>query len=187
MDWNFGRILSALDSSKYKNNTIVCVFADNGFHLGEKKHFGKYALWEQTTHILHMWRVPGVTKAGSICEEPVNLLDLYPTLVELCDLPKPASQLDGRSIVKLLIDPKAPWGFPSITTHKPGNQAVRDRVYRYIRYSDGQEELYNELKDPNEWSNLANDPDMQPILSGFRSQIRKDFVPPTPSRKDGSE
>ncbi len=187
MDWNFGRIISALDESKYKDNTIVCVFADNGFHLGEKKHFAKYALWEQTTHILNMWRVPGVTTAGQTCNQPVNLLDIYPTLVELCKLPMPSSHLDGRSIVELLKNPNYKWDYPSVTTYKQGNQAIRTKQYRYIRYSDGSEELYDELKDPNEWHNLAKSKEMKKTLAAFRKEISKNFVAPVSSGSTADE
>jgi len=178
MDWNLGRIISTLDNSPYKNNTIVCVFADNGFHLGEKKHFAKYALWEKTTHILFMWQVLSLTKPRQVCEKPVNLLDIYPTLTELCKLPLPTQQLDGRSIVKLLANPAGSWEYPSVTTYQPGNQTLRDEKYRYIRYQDGGEELYDEVNDPNEWYNLAADPKMQKVLLSFRHKLVNNFVPP---------
>jgi arylsulfatase A-like enzyme len=186
MDWNLGRIITALDSSLYKDNTIVCIFADNGFHLGEKNHVEKYVLWEQSTHVLNIWRVPGVTRPGQTCSQPVNLLDIYPTLVELCGLPQPASQLDGRSIVKLLKAPQSEWAFPSITTFQQGNQAVRDKRYRYIHYNTGQEELYDHDTDPNEWYNLANTPGMQKTLVAFRNQLTKDFAPPAVGKNGGS-
>lgn len=187
MDSNFGRIIDALDKSAYKDNTIVCVFADNGFHLGEKKHFAKFALWEQTTHILHMWRVPGMTRAGATCSETVNLLNIYPTLVELCGLPQPASTLDGRSIVALLKNPDLDWKYPSVTTYKQGNQAIRDKRYRYIRYADGTEELYDEPADPNEWTNIAAKPAMQSTVKQFRSQVTQNMVPATAKSAAGAE
>ncbi|MFD2863188.1 sulfatase [Mucilaginibacter antarcticus] len=187
MDYNFGRIIAALDSSAYKNNTIVVVSADNGFHMGEKKHFAKFALWEQTTHILHLWRVPGLTKPDQTCNETVSLLDIYPTLMELCSLRGPASRIDGRSIVPLLKDPSLTWKYPAVTTYKQGNQAIRNQQYRYIRYSDGTEELYDELKDPNEWKNLAKEPSMKKVTEGFRTQISKSFLPATAAVKGGEE
>ena len=176
MDWNFGRIIDALDKSKYKNNTIICVFADNGFHLGEKNHFAKYALWEQTTHILHLWRVPGITKAGKICERPVNLLDIFPTLVELCRLSSPKQQLEGRSIVELLKNPAITWDHPSITTYLEGNQSLRTEKYRYTLYKDGGEELYDDSADPREWHNLAADPRMKDLILSLRKKISKEFA-----------
>ncbi|MES2806987.1 MAG: sulfatase [Bacteroidota bacterium] len=187
MDYNFGRIIAALDSSAYKNNTIVVVSADNGFHMGEKKHFAKFALWEQTTHVLHMWRVPGLTKPNLACNETVTLLDIYPTLMELCSLKGPASRFDGHSIVPLLKDPSLKWKYPAVTTYKQGNQAIRDQQYRYIRYNDGTEELYDELKDPNEWHNRAKEPAMKTVLDGFRKQVSKSFVAATAGVKGGEE
>lgn len=178
MDWNLGRMLSALDSSAYRENTIVCLFADNGFHLGEKGHFAKYALWEKTTRVLHMWRVPGMTPQARICERPVSLLDIYPTLAELCGLPFPSQQLDGRSILQLLKEPDTSWDHPAITTYLPGNQSVRTARYRYIRYSDGGEELYDELEDPNEWHNLAQAPEMQEVIGEMKKSLQRDFVRP---------
>lgn len=187
MDWNFGKIINALDSSKYKNNTIVVVSADNGFHMGEKKHFAKFALWEQTSHILHIWRVPGVTKPGQVCSQPVTLLNIYPTLAQLCGLTGPTSKLDGRSIVELLKDPLTDWKYPAVTTYEQGNQAIRDKQYRYIRYSDGTEELYDEQKDPNEWQNKAKDPAMKNVISEFRKKISKSFANPTVGGKGGED
>jgi arylsulfatase A-like enzyme len=187
MDWNFGRLMDALESSQYKNNTIVVVSADNGFHMGEKKHFAKFALWEQTSHVLHMWRVPGMTKPGVVCDAPTSLINIYPTLVELCGLQGPMSKLDGRSIVPLLKNNLADWNYPAITTYKQGNQAIRDKQYRYIKYSDGTEELYDEAKDPKEWHNIAKDPSMKKVISDFRKQISPSFVPATVGGKGGGE
>lgn len=177
MDWNLGRVLEALDKSSYKDNTIVCLLADNGFHMGEKKHFAKFALWEQTTHIIHMWRVPAVTPKGAVCQRTVNLLDIYPTLVELCGLSAPKQKLDGISIVTLLKNPAAAWDHPSITTYQEGNQAIRTEKYRYIRYSDGEEELYDETTDPREWKNIAKDLKMQALITSFRKQVETQYAP----------
>jgi arylsulfatase A-like enzyme len=187
MDWNFGRLMDALESSKYRNNTIVVVSADNGFHMGEKKHFAKFALWEQTSHVLHMWRVPGMTKPGVVCDAPTSLINIYPTLVELCGLKGPMSKFDGRSIVPLLKDHLAHWEYPAVTTYKQGNQAIRSKQYRYIRYSDGTEELYDEAKDPKELHNMAKDAAMKKVISEFRKQISPSFVPATAGGKGGGE
>lgn len=178
MDWNLGRIMDALDKSGHRDNTIVCVFADNGFHMGEKLHFAKYALWEQTTHVLHMWRVPGMTQGGKVCDRTVNLLDLYPTLVDLCGLSPTKQKLDGRSIVPLLKNPETGWNHPSVTTYQKGNQAVRNEKYRYIHYNDGGEELYDETKDPLEWHNLAADPAMKTVISALKKELEVNFADP---------
>jgi arylsulfatase A-like enzyme len=163
MDYCLGRVLDALEKSPHRDNTIVCLVADHGFHMGEKEHFTKYALWEKTTHTLYMWRVPGMTKPGSICEGTVNLLDLYPTFNELCGLPAVPQKFDGKSIVPLLKNPQADWNRPSVTTYLQNDHAVRDDRWRYIRYHDGSEELYDHSKDPNEWTNLAGIPEFTPI------------------------
>ena len=129
--------MESLNKSKYWDNTIVLVVADNGFHLGEKKHFTKYALWEKTTHVLCMWKVPEITNPNTLCQRPVNLLDIYPTLNELCNIPSPVQNLDGHSIVPLLKNPDSKWKYPSVTTYLKDNYAIRDELYRYIQYNDG--------------------------------------------------
>ncbi len=188
MDWNFGRIIDALDKSRYKDNTIITLFADNGFHLGEKKHFAKFALWEKTTHVLHMWRVPGVTIPGSTSSRTVNLLDIFPTLIELCKLTTPPQQIDGRSLVTLLKDPATKWDYPSVTTYKEGNQSIRTEKYRYIRYSDGEEELYDEVSDPDEWKNLAKQAAMKQVIESFRKQVQTRYAPAvSPKIKSATE
>ncbi|MCW0484243.1 sulfatase [Gaoshiqia sediminis] len=178
LDYNFGRVLDALEKSNYRDNTIVVVVADNGFHMGEKLHFAKYALWEKTTHILCMWRVPGMTKTNVECQRPVNLLDLYPTLDELCNLPSPSQKLDGRSIVPLLKDPDAKWEYPSVTTYLKDNYAIRDERYRYIQYHDGTSELYDHESDKNEYNNLMkSDPDKYgDVVERLKKYIPDDSV-----------
>jgi arylsulfatase A-like enzyme len=178
MDWNLGRILDALDKSRYKNNTIVCLVADNGFHLGEKQHFAKYALWEKTTHILNMWRVPQLTGKGVTSDKTVNLLDIYPTFNELCHLGKPPQQLDGTSLVPLLKKPDANWNRPSVTIYRKGNFSVRTPKYRYTRYADGEEELYDEEHDPNEFKNMVKEPAMNNLLMSFRKRAALNYAAP---------
>ncbi len=186
MDWNLGRVIKKLESSPYKDNTIICLFADNGFHLGEKKHFTKFALWEQTTHILSMWRVPGITKPG-VCGRTVTLLDIYPTLIELCNLPNPVQKLDGRSIVSLLKNPLEAWPHPAITTYQEGNQSIRIDQYRYIHYADGKAELYDEKSDPLEWKNIANEPGMKKLIDDLKSKLETNFAPANKNDKVESD
>ena len=169
----FGEVIKALDSSQFKDNTIVVVWADHGFHMGEKEHFAKYALWEQTTNVLLMARVPGMTQAGVSCERPVTLQDLYPTLVDLCRLDAPGHLLDGRSLVPLLKNPETKWPHPAITTHLRNDFALRTSSHRYIRYHDGSEELYDSDGDPHEWTNLANDSAFGTVLNELRRQVPK--------------
>ncbi|MFM7606784.1 MAG: sulfatase, partial [Prosthecobacter sp.] len=156
-DMNIGRLLDAFDKSPQKDNTIIVFWCDHCWHLGEKHHWRKFALWEEATRAPLLWVVPGLTKPGGICERTVDFMSIYPTLMDVCGLPAPA-HLDGRSIKPLLADPAAPWEQPAMTTHGFSNHGVRNEGWRYIRYENGDEELYNETTDPNEWTNLAKDP-----------------------------
>jgi len=154
-DMNIGRVLDALDKSPEKDNTIVVLWGDHGWSFGEKKHWRKFALWEEPTRTPLIWVVPGVTKPGGVSDRTVDLMTVYPTLCELAGLRVP-KHVEGPSIVSLLRDPAASWSSPAITTHGFKNHAVRTEQWRYIRYADGGEELYDERKDPYEWVNLAS-------------------------------
>ncbi len=158
VDAQVGRLLQAFDQSPYANNTIVVVWGDHGWHLGQKQHWRKFALWEEATRVPLIIVAPGLTKPGSRCERTVSLVDLYPTLCELAGLNIPP-QVEGRSLVPLLKNPEAPWERPVVTTYGYMNHAVRSERYRYIRYSDGGEELYDHHTDPLEWTNLADRPE----------------------------
>jgi choline-sulfatase len=156
MDSQVGRVLDALDATGRAKETVVVLFGDHGWHLGEKGITGKNTLWERSTHVPLVFAGPGVA-AGATCSRPAELLDLYPTLIELCGLtPRPA--LEGHNLVPQLKDASAPRPWPAITTQNRGNHSVRSERWRYIRYADGTEELYDHSDDPQEWKNLANDP-----------------------------
>lgn len=157
-DGQVGRLLDAYDRSPERENTIICFWSDHGWHLGEKHHWRKFALWEETTRAPLIWVVPGLTKPDMRCDRTVDFMTTYPTLMDLCGLPIP-SHVQGRSIRTLLADPQAPWETPAITTYKQNNHTVRSQEWRYTRYHDGGEELYNELNDPYEWTNLAKGPE----------------------------
>ena len=152
-----GRVLDALDSSRYAKNTIVVFWSDHGYHFGEKHHLTKDTLWERSSHVPLAIIAPGLTRPGSSTSRPVSLLNLFPTLVDLCGLP-PLAELEGVSLRPLLADPNRSWDRPAIMTFRRGNHAVRSERYRYIRYANGDEELYDHATDPNEWTNLAKDP-----------------------------
>jgi len=181
-DAQVGRLLDALDASGRADSTVIVLWSDHGYHLGEKTHWEKFALWEKTTHVPFLIVAPGVAKAGGVCHRPVDLMSVYPTLIELCGLtPKP--ELDGVSLLPLLRAPDAPWERPAVMTYQRGNHAVRSERWRYIRYADGSEELYDHSNDPNEWTNLADDPGRQDIKARLRKWLPKQSAKPAPDLK----
>lgn len=153
MDSQIGRVLDALEAAGRRDNTLVVLWSDNAWHLGEKAITGKNTLWERSTRVPLIFAGPGAGQ-GARCSQPAELLDIYPTLVELCGLP-PKDGLEGHSLAPQLRAPKTPRPWPAITSHNQGNDAVRSEHWRYIRYADGSEELYDHRTDPNEWTNLA--------------------------------
>lgn len=162
-----GRVLDALDRSPAAKNTIVVLWSDNGWHLGEKQHWRKFSLWEEATRTVLILKAPGLTKPGIPCNATVNLIDLFPTIVELCGLP-PKEGVEGVSLLPLIQNPEAPWDRPSLSTYHFNNHSVRSTRWRYTRYADGGEELYDHDADPNEWTNLAGDsrfPDVKKDLA----------------------
>ena len=158
MDGQIGRLLDAFEKSAHKDNTIILFWVDHGWHHGEKQHWRKFCLWEEGTHVPVMWRVPGVTKPGATCARPVDHMAIFPTLCELLGLPLPPQKFEGVSYRALLENPEAAWERPALTTFMQNNHAVRTDKWRYIRYKEGGEELYDHDADPLEWNNLANDP-----------------------------
>ncbi|HEX6985056.1 MAG TPA: sulfatase, partial [Planctomycetaceae bacterium] len=155
-DAMLGRVLAALEEKGQTENTVVVLWSDHGWHLGEKDITGKNTLWDRSTRVPLIFAGPGVAE-GAKCSRPAELLDLYPTLVELCGLP-PWDGLEGTSLVPQLRDADAPRERPAITTHGPNSHGVRTERWRYIRYANGSEELYDMRADPHEWTNLAGDP-----------------------------
>ena len=153
-DGQVGRLLDALDQSGHANHTVIVLWGDHGWHLGEKHHWRKFSLWEEANRVPLIVVCPGTTPEGRRCVRTVSLLDLYPTLVDICDLPE-ATHTEGDSLRPLLKNPAATWERPALMTYGRGNHAIRDERYRYIRYRDGSEELYDHQQDPNEWANLA--------------------------------
>lgn len=186
-DAQVGRLIDALDNSPYAKNTIVVLWSDHGWHLGQKMHWRKFALWEEATRNVFMIVAPGVTKPGSVCERTVGLIDIYPTLIDLCGLAK-RQGLEGVSLMPLLKDPKAKWDRPVLTTYLRGNHSVRDERFRYIRYNDGGEELYDHSNDPHEWTNLAGKQEFANIKSRLAKWLPKTDAPDSPQGKGlGSE
>jgi len=182
VDACLGRVLDAFDESPYAHNTIIVLWADHGWHLGEKLHWRKFALWEEATHAPLMIVAPGITKAGSRSHRPVSLIDIYPTLIDLCRLsPKP--ELQGKSLLPLLKNPDASWSRPALTTYGRNNHSLRTERWRYIRYSDGTEELYDHHTDPLEWTNLAGDPKYQQLKQELRRWLPQANAPESPRTK----
>ena len=168
-DAQLGRVLDALDASPRRDHTIVVLWSDHGFHLGEKDHIEKFALWEKSNHVPFIVVAPGVTGEGVRCVRPVDLSVIYPTLLELCGLPE--EKCDGRSAVPLLRDADSEWKHPALMTYGRGNHAVRSERWRYIRYADGSEELYDHDVDPHEWSNLARRDEYDSVKESHRSWL----------------
>lgn len=181
VDSQVGRVLDALEKSGKADNTVVVLWSDHGFHLGEKEITGKNTLWDRSTRIPMIWAGPGVAE-GARCNRPAELLDLYPTLAELCGLPK-RDGLEGHSLVQQLLDANAPRELPAITCHGPDNNGVRTEKWRYIRYADGSEELYNMEEDPNEWTNLAGNPEYNPVKEELAKWIPGDNARPAEGSK----
>ena len=152
VDHLVGMILESLDESGQRDNTIVVLWSDHGFHLGEKLRWAKRTLWEETSRVPMIFAGPGISEAAR-CERPVGLIDVYPTLLNLCGIDAKEG-LDGMDISKLLEDPDADWGKPAICTFGPNNHSLRSQRYRYTVYADGSEELYDHDQDPHEWTNL---------------------------------
>ena len=176
VDSQIGRILDALDRAGFKDNTIVVVWSDHGYHLGEKLITGKNTLWARSTRVPLIFAGPGVTK-GQRCGRPAELLDLYPTLIDLCDLPK-LNHLEGLSLVPQLTNANAPRKRPAITSHNQGNFSIVSEKWRYIRYMDGAEELYDLVDDPHEWTNLAGKrPEIMQSMRKWLPKIDNGLVP----------
>ncbi|MDB5387940.1 MAG: arylsulfatase family protein [Planctomycetaceae bacterium] len=178
MDSQVGRVLDELDRTGLRENTIVVLWSDHGWHLGEKGITGKNSLWERSTRVPLIFAGPGI-KHGSTCSQPVELLDLYPTLIDLCALP-PQNGVEGHSLVPQLNDPQKPRIWPAITTHNQNNHTVRSENWRYIRYADGSEELYDHRSDPHEWTNLAQDVKSAPNKAELIRWLPSVNMPPVP-------
>jgi len=157
-DAQVGRLIDALDKSEYAENTIIVFWGDHGWHLGEKQHWRKFALWEEATRAPLIWVAPSVTKPNSVSQRTVDFMSIYPTLTDLAGIPTP-SHVEGKSIRSLLENPDAEWAQPALTTYNFGNHSIRTEGWRYIRYANGDEELYDESQDPYEWNNLAQKPE----------------------------
>lgn len=184
-DCCLGVIFDAIEESPMRDNLIVVVWGDHGWHLGEKLRYRKATGWREATRVPLMIRTPEM-KSMRQCNGVVNLIDLYPTLIEYCGLPaKP--ELDGTSIMSLLRDPRTKWNQPTKTIFGDGNASIQDANWHFIRYKDGTEELYDLKQDPMEWENRIRSGGEEEVKAKERlaSFYPTDFAKPVP-QSDGS-
>ena len=168
VDYEIGRVMEALENSEHADNTIIILWSDHGYRLGEKGTFAKHALWETATQVPLMFAGPKVPK-GKVIDAPVELLSIYPTLLELSGL-SAYDRNEGESLVPLMYDKKQEETF-ALTTFGMNNHAIKGNGYRYIRYEDGTEEFYDHKKDPNEWINEAQNPEYQNEIAVLRKRL----------------
>ena len=186
-DAMMGRVLNALEKSPYADNTIVVLWSDHGYHHGEKYDWGKHTLWERTSNVPFIWAGPGVKK-GVVTDVTASLIDMYPTFVEMCGLPRPHQKLEGTSLASTLEKPEVAKDrdvyLPYMT---PGEYAIINKDWRYITYGDDGEELYDLKSDPNEWNNLAENPNYEDTKRLLRKSAPKKFSPAAPKRTIGKD
>ncbi|MDC0201117.1 sulfatase-like hydrolase/transferase, partial [Verrucomicrobia bacterium] len=189
IDELIGKVIDFIDKSSLKDNTIIVFTSDHGWGMGEKGYLYKNSLWQESTRVPLIIRSPGSSSAGASCDVPVSLVDLYPTLLELCELPNNTLKnskgrpLDGHSLVSLLREPRTgQWAGPKAAltalykwsqNYIPNEQSysLRSKRWRYIHYANGKEELYNVNEDPQEWNNLAYKSGHGPLLRTLKNQL----------------
>lgn len=169
VDEQVGRVINALDNGDYGDNTYVVLFSDHGFHIGEKERHAKRSLWEDGSRVPMIIMGPGIPE-GKVCNKPVQLLDIYPTLLELSGL-EHDSKHEGNSLVPLLQNTEVEWPHYARTSFGPGNYAIVSEDYRFIQYRDGSEEFYDHKIDPNEWYNQVGNVKYETIVQQHRDQI----------------
>ena len=182
-DYCLGQVLDALDASPHADNTIIVLFSDHGFHLGEKQRWAKRTLWEDSARVPLIVSAPGF-KADQASSRPAELIDVFPTLIELTGL-SAYEGLEGQSLVPLMKDPMREWEHPAITSFGLGNYAVRSTRYRYIRYLDGSEELYDHQSDPHEWHNIATKAEMSRVIAEHAAYLPRNEHPVLPGNSTG--
>ena len=170
VDNEIGRLIKGLDESGKANETIVVLWSDHGWNLGEKEHWRKFALWNDTTRVPYIFVVPGVTKAGGQSSVPVDLQSLYPTLTNLVGIPTP-EHVEGSNIRPLLENLNTNWEIPALASHGEGSYMVQSLHQRLIRYNNGDKEFYDHRTDQHEWYNLANDKQYHPVIAKMEKWI----------------
>ena len=181
-DAQVGSILKALETNNYRDNTIIIFWSDHGWHFGTKQHWHKQTLWEECTRIPFIMKVPGTTGPGSTCRRPVDMVNVFPTLLSLCGLPD-LPGLDGHDMSPLLENPDTSWAYPAISEIQTGNMSVRSQDWHYIRYHDGSEELYDCTNDPFEWDNKSSEEEYRAVLASHRSWVPDTFAAPVPDKQ----
>jgi arylsulfatase A-like enzyme len=189
VDAQIGRLLDALEKSPHAANTLIVLWGDHGWHLGEKEHWGKWTGWERSVRVPLAIAPPrgaqGKFGRGQTSTAPVSLIDLYPTVLEFAGVPAPKTGLDGQSLLPMLRDPKQKSSRAIVTTFYGEHFSVRDDRWRYIRYADGSDELYDLVVDPNEWTNLAAKAEHAGVKTKLAAAIPPQRVKPSsePGRK----
>ena len=174
-DYQLGRVLDALEDSPHAENTIIVFWSDHGYAHGEKGNWGKHTLWQRTSNIPFIWAGPGIAKSKQT-EYTATLIDMYPTLAELCNLPKDPGH-DGQSLESVLKNPTLNESRSVLLPHDhPGSFAIINRDWRYIYYKDGSEELYNLESDFHEWNNLAGDAKYSGVKKVLKAQAPTTFA-----------
>jgi len=179
VDAQIGRLMTALDEAGIADNTIIVLWGDHGWHLGEKGITGKNTLWDRGTKVPMIFAGPGI-KPSQRCTQPAELMDIYPTLIELAGVPR-RNDLEGISLLPQLKNALSKKERPAITTHNQGNHGIRSERWRYIHYADGSEELYDMQKDPSEWHNLAGKSEYAAIIADHQKWLPKVDLPPAPN------
>tara|TARA_B100001769_G_C22068823_1_gene575208 strand:- start:327 stop:1448 length:1122 start_codon:yes stop_codon:yes gene_type:complete len=169
VDAQIGRFLDELKENPRNRDTVIVLTSDHGWNLGEKTHWCKAAIWRDTTRVPFIVVSPGVAKAGFRNNQPISHIDIYPSLCDFAGIPKPG-HLEGLSILPLLKDPSATRDF-AFLSYGPQNTAAQSERYRYLRYEDGSEELYDHQKDPHEWTNLIGNKKYQKLTKKMRAQV----------------
>ncbi len=178
LDSLLGKVLDALEQGPNNDDTIIFFLSDHGYHIGEKQHWNKHALWSKTTHIPLIISVPsalhihGLSDKAQFCDRTVSLVDIFPTIVELSAIRKRSYEA-GHSLVPLLRNPKAYWPYPVTITMGYKNHSILTERWRYIRYKDGSEELYDERFDPNNFYNLIQLSSLRELISNLKTLIPK--------------
>lgn len=179
-----GVLLEGLANSEYAENTIVMIWGDHGWHLGEKLKYGKTQLWQEACRVPFMVKVPGLTPEYKTCQGVVNLIDMYPTLLELCELPENPLN-DGRSFAELLRNPDMEWNEPTLTTNSYKMHRIYDGRYSYIvDERRGVEQLYDHRADLMEWTNLVRDTQYAEIKAYLKSYVPVTNEPEAPKNDD---